>query len=84
MGIEDVVFTKARHISLDEMAKSAWVYRHLRRFRAGGEGVIGYFKYAFGLRRIMRRGYDAFIADVWASVVSANLLTLARHRIGVT
>ncbi len=34
MGIEDVVFTKARHISLDEMAKSAWVYRQLRRFRA--------------------------------------------------
>lgn len=60
------------------------VYRQLRHFRAGVEGVIGYLKHAFGLRRIMRRGYTAFKADVWASVVSANLLTLARHRLAAT
>ena len=79
-GVEDVVFTRARRIAVDEMAKSAWVYRQLRRFRAGIEGVIGYLKMAYGLCRVTWRGLARFRTYVWASVVSANLMTLARHR----
>lgn len=83
-GVEDVVFTRARHIQLDQMAKSTWVYRNLKRFRAGIEGVIGYLKMAYGLRRCTWRGFAGFKTYVWASVISANLMTLARHRMAAT
>ena len=66
------------------MAKSTWVYRNLKRFRAGIEGVIGYLKMAYGLRRCTWRGFAGFKTYVWASVVSANLMTLARHRMAAT
>jgi IS5 family transposase len=83
-GVQDVVFTRARHIPLDHMAKSTWVYRNLKRFRAGIEGIIGYLKMAYGLRRCTWHGFAGFKTYVWASVVSANLMTLARHRMAAT
>jgi IS5 family transposase len=64
-----------------EMAKSAWVYRRLRDFRAGIEGCISFLKRGFGLDRCNWRSFRSFRAYAHASVVSFNLLILARHLI---
>ena len=79
MGVEDVCFSKKRGLEVPEMVKSTWVYRKLRDFRAGIEGVISFLKRAFGLDRCTWRGELSFRSYVWSGVLTANLLTLARH-----
>jgi transposase, IS5 family len=79
LGVEDVCFAKKRGLTIPEMVRSSWVYRRLRDFRAGIEGMISYLKRVFGLERCTWKGELSFGAYVWASVVSANFLTLARH-----
>ena len=61
------------------MASSTWVYRQLCNFRAGIEGMISVLKRVFGLSRCAWKGAESFASYVGASVVSANLLLLARH-----
>jgi IS5 family transposase len=61
------------------MTRSSWVYKRLRDFRAGIEGMISFLKRAFGLDRCTWRGVVSFESYVQASVLTANLLTLARH-----
>ena len=80
-GVKDVVFAKKRGLSVDDMASSPWVYRQLRNFRAGIEGVISFLKRVFGLRRCTWKGAPSFASYIGASIVSANLLLLARHLI---
>jgi IS5 family transposase len=79
LGVQDVVFSKARGIALSAMAKSTWVYKNLKRFRAGIEGIISFLKRCFGWSRCTWRSLDSFKAYTWTSVVAANLLVLARH-----
>ena len=79
LGVKDVAFSKRRGIAVTDMAKSTWVYRRLRDFRAGVEGMISFLKRCFGLRRCNWRGLASFKAYCRASIVSANLLLLARH-----
>jgi len=79
--VNDVVFAKKRGLAVDEMASSPWVYRQLRNFRAGIEGVISFLKRVFGLRRCTWKSARSFDSYVGASVVAANLLLLARHLI---
>jgi IS5 family transposase len=81
MGVEDVCFSKKRGLKVPEMVKSTWVYRKLRDFRAGIEGVISFLKRAFGLDRCTWRGELSFRSYVWGGVLAANLLTLARHKL---
>lgn len=79
MGVQDVVFSK--HVGLDvaDMAKSTWVFRKLRNFRAGIEAGISFLKRTFGLGRCCWSGLDSFAAYAWGSVLSCNLLVVARH-----
>jgi IS5 family transposase len=63
------------------MVKSTWVYKQLRRFRAGIEATISFLKRGFGLDRCTWKGEDGFEQYAWASVVSFNLLLIARHLI---
>lgn len=79
-GLADVVFAKRRTLDVESMASSPRVYRQLRNFRAGIEGVISFLKRVFGLDRCTWKGAESFASYVGASVVSANLLLLARHR----
>ena len=81
LGVEDVAFSKKRGLEVSEMTKSSWVYRRLRNFRAGIEGLISFLKRAFGLDRCTWRGAKSFASYVHASVLAANFLTLARHLI---
>jgi len=50
-GIKDVCFAKKRGLEEDAMCRSSWVYKRLRRFRAGIESGISWLKRCFGLDR---------------------------------
>jgi IS5 family transposase len=78
-GVQDVMFSKKRGLKVEDMAKSSYVYKKLRDFRAGIEGMISFLKRGFGVGRCTWRGLASFKSYVWGSVVSANLLILARH-----
>lgn len=79
LGVYDVAFAKKRGLAVSEMAKSTWVYKRLRDFRAGIEGMISFLKRCFGLTRCTWRGLESFQAYAWSSVVTANLLLMARR-----
>ena len=66
-------------LALPMLERQVEIYRRLRDFRAGIEGLISFLKRAFGLRRCTWRGEQSFASYVQASVLTANLLTLARH-----
>jgi IS5 family transposase len=83
-GVADVCFSKGRGLNIADMVKSAWVFRKLRDFRAGIEAGISFLKRCFGLTRCTWRSLASFAAYVWASIVAANLLTLARYRLAAS
>jgi len=78
MGIKDIAFAKRKGISILEMARSTWVYKKLRNFRAGIEANISVLKRAFGLFRCIWSGWDGFVRYVRSAVVAYNLLLLGR------
>jgi IS5 family transposase len=78
-GLTDVAFSKRRGLAVSEMARSPWIYRRLRNFRAGIESTISWLKRVFGLDRCTWRSYGSFQSYVWTAIVSHNLLLLARH-----
>jgi len=77
-GVKDVCFAKKRGLKEEDMCRSSWVYNRLRRFRAGIESGISWLKRCFGLTRCTWKSFRSFKSYVWASIVSANLLTLGR------
>lgn len=81
LGVQDVVFNKKRGLDISKMASSSWVYRTLSFFRAGIEGTISFLKRCFGLGRCMWKGLDSFKSYTWASIISHNLLIIARHHL---
>ena len=81
LGIRDVAFAKKCHLAISDMVKSTWVYRCLRNFRAGIEGIISFLKRSFDLTRCRLSGLASFKAHVSASVLACNLLVVARHLI---
>jgi len=78
--IKDVCFAKKRGLNVEDMCRSQWVYNRLRRFRAGIESGISWIKRCFGFARCTWKGLQSFKSYVWASIVSANLLTIARKQ----
>jgi IS5 family transposase len=79
LAVQDVAFSKSRGLAITDMVKSTWVYRTLKRFRAGIESIISFLKRCFGWDRCTWRSLESFKAYTWTSVVAANLLMLARH-----
>jgi IS5 family transposase len=77
-GIRDVSFECKGAVKIEQMVRSSWIYKQLRRFRAGIEGCISHLKRVFGLRRCTWKGWEHFRQYVQASVVSYNLLVLSR------
>ena len=80
-GIKDVCFAKKRGLKEQDMCRSPWMYKKLRRFRAGIESGISWLKRCFGFARCMWKSLRSFKSYVWACIVSANLLTLARKQV---
>lgn len=79
MGIKDVCFAKRRGLKVEDMCRSDYVYNRLRRFRAGVESGISWLKRCFGFDKCTWKGLRSFKSYVWACVVTANLVTIARH-----
>ena len=82
--IKDVCFAKKRGLKQEDMCRSEYVYNKLRRFRAGIESGISWLKRSFGLTRCTWKGFRSFKCYVLASVVAANLLTMARKKLATT
>lgn len=78
LGVEDVAFSKKCGLEVEDMTSSAAVYKMLKRFRAGIESTISFIKRAFGLTRCLWSGLPSFKSYVWSSVVTTNLLVMAR------
>jgi len=83
-GIKDVCFSKKRGLDEADMCRSDYVYKKLRRFRAGIESGISWLKRSFGLTRCTWKGFRSFKCYVLSSVVAANLLTMARKKLATT
>lgn len=81
LSIKDVCFSKGRGLDELEMCRSLYVYKVLKKFRAGIESGISWLKRSFGLGRCLWKGHDSFKSYVWSSIVSANLVTLARKQL---
>src|SRR5258708_21383869 len=80
-GVADVAFSKARSLPVTDMVRSSWVYKKLRDFRAGIEATISFLKRVFGLDRCTWRSLPSFKSYVWSSIVTFNLLVIARHEL---
>lgn len=81
LKVKDVVFAKKRGLSVIDMAKSTWVYKKLRNFRAGIEANISTLKRAFGLDRCNWKGWEGFRRYVWSSIFAYNLQVIARIKL---
>jgi len=80
-GIKDVCFAKGKGLEESDMCRSHYVFMALRRFRAGIESGISWLKRCFGFDRCFWKGFESFKSYVWATIVSANLLTMARKQL---
>jgi len=78
-GIKDVCFAKKRGLKVEDMCRSEYVYARLRRFRAGVESGISWLKRCFGFDKCTWKGLRSFKSYVWASLVTANLVTIVRQ-----
>jgi IS5 family transposase len=79
LGVQDVAFSKHVGLAVTDMVKNVRVFKRLRRFRAGVEGIISFLKRTFGLDRCLWSGFKSFEAYAWSSVIAANLLVFARR-----
>ena len=77
-GVKQVVFHKPVNVTLTAMGVKSKTFQALKHFRAGVEGNISELKRAFGASKAQWKGHDGFKAFVWASVLSYNLVRLAR------
>lgn len=82
LGVKRVVFHKKKGITLKAMGVQQKTYDKLKGFRAGIEGNISELKRAFGLGKVTWKGQDGFGAYVFSSIISYNLMRLARFDTG--
>ncbi|HEB28306.1 MAG TPA: IS4/IS5 family transposase [Porticoccus sp.] len=82
LGVDRVVFHKRVGLSYHEMGVKRKTFERLRNFRAGVEGNISELKRAFGAGKATWKGHDGFKAFVWSSVISYNLVRMARLESG--
>jgi len=78
LGIKRVGFHKKKGISVSAMGLKEKTLTRLRNFRAGIEGNISELKRAFGAAKALWKGEDGFMAFVWSSVISYNLVRWVR------
>ena len=86
LKVEEVMFHKKCGLEVKDMARSAWVYRRLKNFRAGIEGLISALKRG-GMGRCSWRSHDSlesFRCYVWACVLAFNTTVIARRLMGNT
>ena len=78
-GVANVAFSTLKGNALTELVQSKRVYKLLRKWRAGIEGIISVGKRAYGLTRCTWRSFASFQSYVRLAVIAFNLKTLAAH-----
>lgn len=78
LGAKRTVFNKPAGLGLHDMGVKKKTFDALRDFRAGVEGNISELKRAFGLSKATWKGHGGFMAYVWSSVLSYNLIRRVR------
>lgn len=81
LKIRDVAFHKKCGLEIKDMTSSPWVYRQLKHFRSGIEGIISTLK-GRGMERCKWRSQgvlNSFRSYVWGCVLAFNVLVIARH-----
>ena len=81
LGVQDVAFHKKCGLEIKDMVRSSWVYRRLKNFRSGMEGLISALK-SGGMDRCVWRSHaslESFRSYVWACVLAFNVAVLARR-----
>lgn len=81
LGVKDVCFAKRCGLEITDMVKSSWVYKKLRKWRAGIEAVISFLKRGFGLGVCNWHGFEGFCKYVKSAVVTYNLTLMARYEL---
>ena len=79
LGVKEVCFHKKRGIDVAEMVSSPAIFKTLKKFRAGIEGVISALKRELGLSRATWKGIDGFEKYVWSGIVAFNLSIIGKH-----
>jgi IS5 family transposase len=77
-NVIDAVFNKKRGLAVGQMARSVWIYKSLKRFRAGIEAVISWCARKFGWHRCDWKGWDSFQSYLWTGIIARNLVIMAR------
>ena len=78
LGIKAIGLPKKRGMKVEDMTGSEWVYKKLKRFRAGIEGNISMLKRVFGLDRCTWRGLAHFKSYVMSAVLAYNFKLFVR------
>lgn len=78
LGIKAVGLPKKRGMNVEEMTGSEWIYKKLKRFRAGIEDNVSMLKRVFGLDRCTWRGLEHFQSYVMSAVLAYNFKLFAR------
>lgn len=82
-GVRDVCFSKGRGLVEKDMCRSNYVYKMLKKFRAGIESGISWLKRVLGLDRCLLKGYDSFKSYVWASHSVGQPADTGPQRVGL-
>ncbi len=77
-GVKRTVFNKPAGLRYSDMGVKKKTFVRWRNFRAGVEGNISELKRAFGASKAKWKRQDGFDAFVWSSVLSYNLIRMAR------
>jgi IS5 family transposase len=77
LGIDKVFFGKSVRRGVKSLL-SDWQRKSLRAFRAGIEGILSTLKRVRGFTRCLWEGWESFQSFLWASIVSENLVRIAR------
>lgn len=78
-GVQEACFHKKRGIDIKDMASSPAIFKKLKKFRAGIEGVISALKRELSLSRAIWKGIDGFKKYVWSGIVTFNLSIIGKH-----
>lgn len=69
---------KGRRSEAESRREADPEFRFAQRFRAGVEGTISFLKRILGLFRCSNRGWEHYVSTVGATILTHNLLILAR------
>lgn len=81
MGVKRVVFNKNVGLTFHAMGVKKKTFKALSDFRAGIEGNISELKRVYGAAKAKWKGLEGFKAFVWSSVLSYNLVRMARLKL---